>query len=97
MTISNLTQAQEIAFFVTGASRLSKDVVTLKITKVPEGWSQRLVSIVDNNTDHSLRVDYVSNETRNDLYKWFSSDFNMWKCFETQREAEEYSAERTRL
>ena len=58
-------------FYVFGYARVTKEPVILSCYKTSKGWSTRLV----HGTTQGFGNDYVSNETRRDLDKWFKIDF----------------------
>ena len=63
----NLTQA----FHVAGTTRITGNPHVIKLSKTSKGWMQRRVA----GDECSLDVDYVSNETRDELREWFACDF----------------------
>ena len=58
-------------FYIFGYARRTKEPVIVSYMKTAQGWSSRLVY---GNTV-GLGNDYVSNEKRQDLDKWFKVDF----------------------
>lgn len=68
---SNLTP-REVCFFVNGRQRGSAHEVRLQLTKTSKGWEQRVVPATE--TTAPLRVDYVCDQTRREIYEWLSCD-----------------------
>ena len=95
---TNLTQAHEIAFYVSGIVKRTSTPVIVKVRRNQNGWSQRIVSDEHNERiRHApLNVDYVSGETRKELNdEWFPCDFKMksFRMCETLEEAREHHAQ----
>ena len=92
----NLT-LDAIRFYVVGEriAHTQSQMVTLGITKVNGGWSQDV--LVGDSPE--LRVNYMSNQTRQDLNAWFVCDFKTrYRIFTAQTEALEHHAQKqTRL
>ena len=70
---ANLTPARdEIAFYVTGRAKLSREWAIVKYTKVDKGWLAESVY----GDAPELRTRYVCDETREELATWHPCDFS---------------------
>lgn len=77
-------------FFVVGRRNKKDSIYTiLKLTRNGKGWTQRVTDSFRD--DPALNVDYVSNETRQEIAGWMVCDFKTrFRLFDSREEAEEY-------